>query len=140
MEVAEDGTDQVSVTVSVIDGEVVMSNDRFTLALKKGEGGLARPDKTLHGPVTINATNIIQWCLYYPGILYLEDLRMSPQERQALRDSMNAYRAGDLAGALSGVVKINANYEHHRLAARRLAEHYFAAERVLPELLDAAMS
>src|SRR5437016_3871188 len=78
-----------------------MRNDRSTLALKKGEGGLARVDKTLQGPVAIDATNIIQWCLYYPGILYLENLRLSPQEQQALSDSMNAYRAGDLAGALA---------------------------------------
>ena len=46
----------------------------------------------------------------------------------------------DLPGILSGIEKINANYEHHRRAARRLAEEYFSTEKVLPALLEAAMS
>lgn len=46
----------------------------------------------------------------------------------------------DVAGAITGVERINAAYEHHRRAARQLAEEHFAAERVLPALLDAAMN
>jgi hypothetical protein len=46
----------------------------------------------------------------------------------------------DVAEALAGVEKINADYERHRRAARRLAESVFATEKVLPPLLDAAMS
>jgi hypothetical protein len=46
----------------------------------------------------------------------------------------------DLPAALAGVEKINADYQHHRQAARKLAETYFAAERVLPALLDAALT
>jgi hypothetical protein len=44
----------------------------------------------------------------------------------------------DVPGAVRGVEAINADYEGHRRAARRIAEEYFAAERVLPPLLDAA--
>jgi hypothetical protein len=46
----------------------------------------------------------------------------------------------DLAGAVAGVEKINADYERHRRSARKLAEIHFAADRVLPALLDAAMN
>ena len=46
----------------------------------------------------------------------------------------------DLPSALAGVARINADYELHRRAARELAEKFFAAERVLPQLLDQAMS
>src|SRR5439155_1471617 len=119
VEVAEDGTAQVS----VIDGEVVMSNDRSTLALKKGQSGTARADKTIEGPVAIEAINVIQWCLYYPGILYLEDLRLSPQEKQALSDSLNAYRAGDLSGAF-------ARYPADRRQASDEERIYLAALRL----------
>lgn len=45
----------------------------------------------------------------------------------------------DAAEALVGVDKINANYEHHRRAARETAESVFSTDRVLPELLEAAM-
>ncbi len=42
--------------------------------------------------------------------------------------------------ALAGLQQINTDYERHRRAARKLAEGYFAAGKVLPALLDAAMS
>ncbi len=46
----------------------------------------------------------------------------------------------DLAGILSGIREINANYERHRRAARALAEEFFSTGKVLPALLEAAMS
>jgi len=45
----------------------------------------------------------------------------------------------DLPGAVAGVDRINADYDHHRRSARQLAENYFATEQVLPALLTAAM-
>jgi hypothetical protein len=46
----------------------------------------------------------------------------------------------DMSEALQKVEAINADYERHRRAARQLAREYFAAERVLPPLLGAAMA
>jgi hypothetical protein len=46
----------------------------------------------------------------------------------------------DLAGAVAGIDAINADYEAHSAAARRLAEEVFAADLVLPPVLDAAMA
>jgi hypothetical protein len=46
----------------------------------------------------------------------------------------------DAASALSGIEAINADYQRHRDAARRLAETTFATEKVLPALLDAAIN
>jgi len=42
--------------------------------------------------------------------------------------------------AVNGIEAINADYSHHRRAARRLAETYFDTDRVLTTLLDKAMS
>jgi hypothetical protein len=68
-------------------------------------------------PVLIEETGLSDWLPTGAGLITFTD----PQE------------------ALAGVDKINADYEHHRRAARKLAENYFAAEKVLPEFLDAAM-
>jgi len=46
----------------------------------------------------------------------------------------------DLDEAVRGIDTINADYERHRRAARRLAEEYFSIESVLPPLLEAAMA
>lgn len=46
----------------------------------------------------------------------------------------------DVSEALHGIETVNADYERHRRAARQMAEQYFAAERVLPPLLEAAMN
>jgi len=42
--------------------------------------------------------------------------------------------------ALAGVEEIHARYAHHCRAARALAEAYFDARRVLPRLLERALS
>ncbi len=47
---------------------------------------------------------------------------------------------GDLDGAVAGVEQINRDYPRHRHAARQLAANYFATERVLPPLIEAAMN
>lgn len=44
----------------------------------------------------------------------------------------------DPEGALRCVETVNADYARHRRAARRLAEEHFAADKVLPALLEAA--
>jgi hypothetical protein len=45
----------------------------------------------------------------------------------------------NLPEAISGIEKINADYEQNCLAARQLAEEYFATEKVLAPLLKTAM-
>jgi hypothetical protein len=45
----------------------------------------------------------------------------------------------DLSEAVQGVERINTDYERHRRAARQLAEEYFAADRILRPLLEAAL-
>ena len=98
MEVAEDGT----TILTVMDGEVRLSNALGTLDLRNRQQGIVEPGK---GPVLRPAieaiNNIIQWTLYYPGILDTEELALNDPERVALGASLGSYRSGDLLRALS---------------------------------------
>ncbi len=68
-------------------------------------------------PILVQETGLSEWMPTGEGVLTFSDLQ----------------------GAIRGIEVINADYERQRHAARRLAEEFFAAERVLPPLLDAAM-
>jgi tetratricopeptide (TPR) repeat protein len=86
-----------STTVTMLDGEVELSNAQGSLLLTNGEqakvdvGG--RPRKT----AVLDAINVIQWCLYYPGVLDLKELGYSHRANP----SITAYNEGDLLAALA---------------------------------------
>ena len=46
----------------------------------------------------------------------------------------------DVTGAVEGIDAINSDYERHRRTARDVAERYFSTDRVLPTLLEEALS
>jgi len=46
----------------------------------------------------------------------------------------------DPDAAAAGIEEINRDYERHRRAARRLAQDYFSADRVLPRLVEEALA
>ena len=67
-----------------------------------------------------NANNILQWCFYYPAVLDPDELGLSTDEEQALKESLTAYRAGDLLHAL-------AKYPEGRAAGSSAEQLYHAA-------------
>jgi hypothetical protein len=69
-------------------------------------------------PVVIEDTGLADWLPVGEGLLTFND----PES------------------ALRGVAAINADYERHCRAARRLAEEQFATDKVLPALLEAAIN
>ncbi len=88
-------------TVALIEGEVALNNAQGELVLQSGEEGLVEPGQAPHKTALLQAINIIQWSLYYPAVLDPDDLGLTEGERAALADSLGAYRAGDLLGALA---------------------------------------
>lgn len=86
-----------STTLTMLDGEVELSNAQGSLLVTSGEqakvdvGG--RPRKT----AVLEAINVIQWCLYYPGVLDLKELGYS----RSASKSVAAYNEGDLLAALA---------------------------------------
>jgi len=96
LKVAEDD----ATTLSLIDGLVEMTNDFGQLNLKSGEAATAEKGKAPERTAFIEAANIIQWVLYYPGILDAEELALTAPDEQLLAKSLAAYRQGDLLAAL----------------------------------------
>ena len=87
--------------VTLLDGEVAMKNDLGELTLAAGEQATVEPGQAPKKTPVINALNVIQWCLYYPAVLDPDEAGLSDGEKQALADSLSAYRTGDLLQALA---------------------------------------
>ncbi len=113
--VADDGTTRVT----MIDGEVALSNERGGVQLASGEEGIVEPGKAPRKTAVIETINIIQWCLYYPAILDLDELKFTDAEKQILTASLDSYRSGDLLNALE-------NYPANRAAVSDAEKIYLA--------------
>lgn len=87
--------------LTLLDGDVALNNAEGDLALTSGEQATVEPGQPPRKTAVIDVAAIIQWCLYYPAILDLEDVRLDQATRTALADSLAAYRSGDLLRALS---------------------------------------
>ena len=102
-------------TVTMLDGEVELSNAQGSLVVSTGEqakvdvGG--RPRKT----AVLEAINSVQWCLYYPGVLDLKELGYSRHSNA----SISAYSEGDLLAALAA-------YGHHSRSGSNADKVYHA--------------
>jgi Tfp pilus assembly protein PilF len=96
--VAEDGT----TVLTLIDGEVELTNAFGQLILSSGEQATAKPGQAPTKTAVLQTThiNVIQWALYYPGILDPDELQLTPDEERTLSGSLAAYRNGDLLAAL----------------------------------------
>ncbi len=87
-------------TLSVVDGKVRFGNEQATLLLTNGQQAavdLGQPPVRTAGFI---ANNLLQWCFYYPAVIDPDELQLTAQEQNELADSLAAYRAGDLLGAL----------------------------------------
>ena len=82
--------------LTMLDGEVQLSNRFGQVVVTTGEQGLVEPGRAPTKTAVINAMNIIQWCLYYPGVVDADAFHLGP----AIAPSLNAYRDGDLLRAL----------------------------------------
>ena len=92
-------------TLTLVDGEVEMSNEHGRVTLRSGEEGTAKPGEAPQKTVVIDAMKVVQWALYYPGVLTPDELGFTEEEKSALSKSLSAYRAGDIRGALEAYPK-----------------------------------
>ena len=107
--------DSGSATFTVFEGSMELSNRHGTLKLLANQEGVIESGKAPRPTARIVTRNIIQWCMYYPGVLHLPELRFTPGDQRHLATSLAAYREGDLPNALAGWPK---SYEARSSAAR----------------------
>lgn len=86
--------------VIVLDGAVTLNNGTEEIPVGPRERGTVGNGGQLERtPVVEAVNNLIQWFLYYPGLLNVEELNLPDGERTALANSLLAYRRGDLRAA-----------------------------------------
>ena len=95
--VAEDG----QTTFTLIEGETDLVSAAETLSLKAGEQALVQPGTAPIKTPFVQAINVIQWALYYPGVLDVNELALEPDGKEALSESLQAYAQGDLNKAIA---------------------------------------
>ncbi|HXR05651.1 MAG TPA: FecR domain-containing protein, partial [Verrucomicrobiae bacterium] len=86
--------------LAVLNGTATLMNESGKLELQSGEVGVAR-DGQPPIKLRLEATNLVQWWLYYPGVLDVDELSFTAAEKTELGASLEAYRLGDLASALT---------------------------------------
>ncbi len=95
--VAENGQTELA----LLDGAVDLANAQGAVTLTSGEQGSVSPGQAPRKTAMLEAANIIQWALYYPAVVDVEELKLGDAEPKELADSLKAYRAGDLLAALA---------------------------------------
>jgi tetratricopeptide (TPR) repeat protein len=86
-----------STTVTMLDGEVELSNAQGSLLVSTGEQAKVDVGGAPRKTAVLEAINSVQWCLYYPGVLDLKELGYSGGSNS----SVSAYNEGDLLAALA---------------------------------------
>lgn len=86
--------------LALLDGEVELGNSQGSTVLKSGEEAVVEPGSAPKKSAILDGVNVIQWTLYYPAILDIDDLALDAGVKEALKASLDAYRSGDLPRAL----------------------------------------
>jgi len=84
---------------NMFDGEVEITNEVSRLFVKSGEQGIAEPGKPIRKE-PLQGKNIVQWWIYYPAVLDVNELPFTPAARTNLAASLTAYHSGSLVQAL----------------------------------------
>lgn len=95
----EDGIE--STIVSVVDGLVRFTNTAGMLLLEAGDQAVAEAGVAPRRTAGFIANDLLQWALYYPAVLDLNDLELTTAEESELASSLTAYASGDLLSAVA---------------------------------------
>lgn len=88
--------------IHMIEGEVELTTTTTSVTVPSGFRSRAIGNGSIEEPQPIvKFGSELEWFYYYPRILIVEDLGLSPALNSSLGDSINAYNSGDMREAVS---------------------------------------
>jgi tetratricopeptide (TPR) repeat protein len=100
--------DTQSTTVTVIEGQMNVSNEAGSTVVKSGQEAITRAGQAPVMRLLLRPRDAIQWALYYPPILSLHDLHLQAAEglpesdwRSIVLRSIDRYKAGEIDKAIA---------------------------------------
>lgn len=118
--------DEQQTLLWVFEGEMTAENPSGTLTVSSGQSAVAVEGSAPAMRVSVRPQDAVQWSLYYMPVLFEE---VSGQEdwQQAIQESIDSYREGDLGGALDRIENVSdASIDDPRFFIHR-ASLYLAA-------------
>lgn len=98
--VLESEPDRGRGALALFDGAVEIQQDDARIRLSSGDQVELLRNQSPRVTRMVIAQQAIQWCLYYPGVLYLPDLQLSTAERASLESSLAAWQRGSVREAI----------------------------------------
>ena len=90
-----------SLHLALLDGEVGLQTPAGDVSLQRGEDLLYFPGQVPRKTLLVHSAQNIQWALYYPAIISLEELQLDARGLSVLSDVIARYRAGSMLEALA---------------------------------------
>ncbi|WP_455234063.1 FecR domain-containing protein [Thiogranum longum] len=98
--------------ITVFEGQVAARNVQGELLLTTGQSAVATASRAPLLRTLVRPRTAVHWALYYPAILHFDAgafANLSGKWQQAVEESLRAYRAGDITGALNQLASLPAN-------------------------------
>jgi tetratricopeptide (TPR) repeat protein len=122
--------DEQQTLLWVFEGEMMAENPSGSLTISGGQSAVASTSAPPALRVTARPQDAVQWSLYYMPVLFDDELTGQEDRQRAIRESIEAYRRGDLGQALDAVGDISdASITDTRFLTHR-ASLYLAAGSV----------
>ena len=92
----------------VLEGRVLVYNDKGHLALASGQAATAEAGKAPVYRIVVRPRDAVQWALYYPPVLYLrpDEFPPGPGWQGMVRRSIELYLRGDRQQAFEGIATV----------------------------------
>jgi tetratricopeptide (TPR) repeat protein len=107
-------------SVTVFEGTVVAENQAGNITLNSGQSAVAEAGKAPTLRIVARPRDAVHWTLYYPPVVYLRPDELPPgPDWQAVRQSTEFYRKGDLQQAFQSIAAVPATINDPRFFTYR---------------------